>query len=60
VGIVKTIVTNYLSKMLRSRIHKAAECNAGARIISDKLTEINSYSLKPLATGSSNNLLAII
>ena len=42
VGRVKTMVTNHLSKMFRSRIHKAAERNAAARIISDKLTDTNS------------------
>ena len=30
---VKTVVTNHLRKMLRSRIHKAAECNNTAGII---------------------------
>jgi len=42
VGRVKTVVTNHLSKTFRSRIHKAAERNAAARINSYKLTETNS------------------
>jgi len=32
VGRIKTVVTNHLRKMFRSRIHKAAECNTTARI----------------------------
>jgi len=32
VGRVTTVVTNHLSKMFRSRVHKAAECNTAARI----------------------------
>ena len=32
VGRVKTVVTNHLRKMFRSRIHKAAECNTTVRI----------------------------
>jgi len=32
VGRVKTVVTNHLRKIFRSRIHKAAECNTTARI----------------------------
>jgi len=42
VGRVKTVVTNHLRKMFRSRIHKAAEGNTVARINSDKSTETNS------------------
>jgi len=38
---VKTIVTNHLRKLFRSRIHKAAERNAASRTNSDKLTETN-------------------
>jgi len=41
-GRVKTIVTNHLRKMFRSRIHKAAEHNTAVRINSDKLTNTNS------------------
>ena len=37
VGRVKTVVTNHLCKMFRSRIHKAAECNTTARINWDQL-----------------------
>jgi len=29
---VKTVVTNHLRKMFRSRIHKAAECNTTPKI----------------------------
>jgi len=32
VGRVKTVVTNHLRKVFRSRIHKAAQCNTTARI----------------------------
>jgi len=32
VGKVRTVVTNHLRKMFRSRIHKAAERNIPARI----------------------------
>jgi len=40
VGRVKTVVTNHLRKMFRSRIHKAAERNtAASRIHADELTE---------------------
>ena len=42
VGRVKTVVTNHLRKMFRSRIHKAAECNTKAMINRDKLNETNS------------------
>jgi len=42
VGRIKTVVTNHLRKMFRSRIHKAAERKIAARINSDKLTETNS------------------
>ena len=44
VGRVKTVVTNHLRKMFRSRIHKAAERNddTAATINSGKLTETNS------------------
>jgi len=42
VGRVKTVVTNHLRKIFRSRIHKAAECNTTLRINWDKLTETNS------------------
>ena len=42
VGRVKTIVTNHLRKMFRSRIHKAAKRNTAARINSDKLTDADS------------------
>ena len=41
-GRVKTVVTNHLRKMFRSRIHKTAECNTTAKINWDKLTETNS------------------
>ena len=41
VGKVKTVVTNYLRKMFRSRINKAGECNTTARINWDNLTETN-------------------
>jgi len=41
-GRVKTVVTNNLRKMFRSRIHMAAERNTAARINSDKLTETTS------------------
>jgi len=41
-GRVKSIVTNHLPKMFRSRRDKAAERNTAARINSDKLTETNS------------------
>jgi len=60
-GRVKTVVTNHLSKMFRSRIHKAAERNTAARLNTDKLSDTNSlYSHKLFATGASNNLLTII
>jgi len=42
VGRVKTIVTNHLRKMFRSRIHEGAERNTAARMNSDKLTDTNS------------------
>jgi len=42
VGRVKTAVTKHLRKMFRSRMHKAAERNTGARINSHKLTKTNS------------------
>jgi len=42
VGRVKTVVTNHLRKIFRSRIHKAAECNTTPRINWNKLTETNS------------------
>jgi len=41
-GRVKTVVTNHLRKMFRSRIHKAAERNTPAWTNSDKLAETNS------------------
>ena len=41
VGRVKTVVTNLLRKIFRSRIHKSAECNTTPRINWDKLTETN-------------------
>jgi len=43
VGRVKTVVTNHLRKMFRSRMHKAAVRNTAARKNMDKLTESNSY-----------------
>jgi len=61
VGRVKTVVTNHLRKMFRSRIHKAAEFNTTARINWDKLTETDSWCFnKPFAIGTSNNLLTVI
>jgi len=39
---LKTVVTNHLRKMFRSRVHKAAERITAARMNSDKLTETNS------------------
>jgi len=61
VGRVKTVVTNHLRKLFRSRIHMAAECNTTARIHWDKLTETNSECFhKPFVTGTSNNLLTVI
>ena len=42
VGKVKTVVTNHLREMFRSRIHKAAERNTRTRINWDKLTETKS------------------
>jgi len=58
---VKTVVTNHLGKMFRSRIHKAAKRNIPYRINSDKLTETSSSSFhKPFVTGVSNNLLTVI
>ena len=42
VGRVKTLVTNHLRKMFRSRINKAAECNTTARKNWDKSAETNS------------------
>jgi len=42
VGRIETVVTNHLSKMFRSSVHKAAERNTAARINSDKSTETNS------------------
>jgi len=41
-GRVKTVVTNHLRKIFRSRIHKAAECNTTPRINWGKWTETNS------------------
>ena len=49
-GRVKTVVTNHLRKMFRSRKHKAAECNTTARINWDK-------TLKPIPKASTNLLL---
>jgi len=42
-------------------MHKAGERNAAASINTDKSNETNSQcSHKPFATGTSNNLLAVI
>jgi len=41
-GRVKSIVTNHLRKMSRSRIHKAAERKTAVSINSDELTDTNS------------------
>ena len=60
-GRIKTVVTNHLRKMSRSRIHKAAERNTAAWINSDKLIQTNSqYFHKPFVTGTSNYLLTVI
>ena len=41
-GRVKAVLTNYLLKMFRSGMYKAAEHNTAARENSEKLTETNS------------------
>ena len=60
VGRVKTVVTNRLRRMFRSRMHKAAERNTAAWINSNALIETNSCFRKHFATGTSNYLLTVI